>query len=69
MLSRAATWALRAGLRKGVLGGSGPWLVVAVAAGAYRLLHRPVSGASALTLKLEPGERYSILCSDEPIAK
>jgi hypothetical protein len=69
MLASAANWALRAGLRKGVLGGSGPWLVVAVAAGAYKLLNRPAGGGSALTLTLQPGERYSILCSDEPIAK
>ncbi len=69
MIRRGAGWALRVGLRKGVLGGSGPWMVVAVAAGAYKLLNRPVSGSSALTLKLKPGERYSILCSDEPISK
>ncbi len=69
MLNRAASWALRAGMRKGVMGGSGPWLVVVVAAGAYKLLNRPPGGGSAMTLKLKPGERYSILCSDEPIAK
>jgi len=68
MIERGVSWALRAGLRKGVMGGSGPWMVVAVAAGAYKLLNRPVRG-SALTLKLKPGERYSILCSDEPIAR
>jgi hypothetical protein len=66
MLNRAATWALRAGLRRGVAGGSGPWLVVAVAAGLYKVALRPPK-ATALRLKIKPGERYTIACSDQPI--
>jgi hypothetical protein len=66
MLLRLATWAFRAGVRKGVVGGSGPWLVVAVAAGAFRFLNRPGKGAggSAL-LRLRPGDRYVVVCSEE----
>ena len=68
MLNRAATWALRAGLRRGVAGGSGPWLVVAVAAGLYKLALRPPK-ATALRLKIKPGERYTIICSDQPVKR
>lgn len=68
MLGAAAAWALRNGLRKGVAGGSGPWLVVAVAAGLYKLATRPQKQAST-RLHLRPGERYTIICSDEPIRR
>jgi hypothetical protein len=68
MAGRAVSWALRTGVRKGVIGGSGPWLVVAAAAGVVKLLNREPSN-KALTLKLKPGERYTILCSDEPLPK
>jgi hypothetical protein len=68
MLGRVASWALRRGLRRGVAEGSGPWLVVAVAAGVYKLATRPAK-TTALRLKIQPGERYTILCSDEPIAR
>jgi hypothetical protein len=68
MTSRVVSWALRTGVRRGVVGGSGPWLVVAAAAGITKLITRPAKG-KAVTLKLNPGERYSILCSDEPIRR
>ncbi|HUR77731.1 MAG TPA: hypothetical protein VMZ22_07275 [Acidimicrobiales bacterium] len=66
MVAAAAAWALRTGIRKGVAGGSGPWLVVAVAAGFYKLATRPGKG-SALRLDVKPGERYSIACSDQSV--
>ncbi|MDP1792720.1 MAG: hypothetical protein Q8K63_01175 [Acidimicrobiales bacterium] len=66
MIQRAVTWALRSGMRKGVVGGSGPWLVVAVAAGVFKLVTRPPKGAgSSTTLNLRPGDRYSVVCSEE----
>ena len=68
MLGTVAAWALRNGLRKGVAGGSGPWLVVAVAAGLYKLATRP-GKETALRLNIHPGDRYSIACSDQPIKR
>ena len=68
MLGKAATWALRTGLRRGVTGGSGPWLVVAAAAGLYKVATRPTKN-TALRLKIKPGDSYSITCSDEPIRR
>lgn len=65
MAQRLIGWALRSGIRKGVAGGSGPWLVIAVAAGAIRLLSRPPR-AERIQLTLRPGERYSIVCAEEP---
>jgi hypothetical protein len=59
-------WALRSGLRKGVVEGRGGWLVVAAIAGLWRLSRRPPK-ANVARFKLQPGERYVILCSDEPI--
>jgi hypothetical protein len=56
---------LRRGLRDGLAGGSGPWLVVAAVAGLWQFARRPEKGKS-IRLKLEPGERYTIVCSDEP---
>ena len=66
MSGRLVAWAFRSGVRKGVVGGSGPWLVVAVAAGALRLLNRPPRKTESITLNLRPGERYSIVCAEEP---
>jgi hypothetical protein len=68
MLTTALRWALRTGVRKGVVEGRGPWLVVAVIAGLWRLARRPTKSES-VHLKLHPGERYTIVCSDEPIAR
>lgn len=66
MLQRAATWAFRIGMRKGVVGGSGPWLVVAIAAGAIRFVNRPAKGPGGRTsLHLRPGDRYVVVCSEE----
>lgn len=65
MIQRLATWAFRSGVRKGVVGGSGPWLVVAVAAGAVRFLTRPPKPAGSMTLQLKPGDRYSVVCSTD----
>ena len=68
MIERALSWALRSGVRKGVAGGSGGWLVVAAAAGAFKVLRRPEKNAKgSIQLKLKPGERYTIICSEEPI--
>lgn len=68
MLNRVLRWAFTRGMRQGVVGGSGPWLVVAVAAGLWRLARRE-SQPETIRLKLQPGERYTILCSDEPISR
>ena len=68
MLGSAATWALRTGLRRGVGGGSGPWLVIAAAAGLYKLATRPAK-STALRFKINPGERYTIICSDDVVAR
>ena len=68
MFGTAASWALRRGLRRGVAEGSGVWLVIAVIAGLYKLAKRPEK-TTALRIKLKPGERYSIRCSDESIAR
>ena len=65
MTQRLIAWAFRSGVRKGVVGGSGPWLVIAAAAGAIRLLNRPPR-AERIQLTLRPGERYSIVCAEEP---
>ncbi len=65
MIEGAISWALRSGLRKGVAGGSGPWLVIAVAAGLMKLARRPSKGES-MQLNLRPGERYLIVCAEEP---
>lgn len=62
MIDGVVRWALRNGVRKGVAGGSGPWLVVAVAAGAVRLAKRPPRGQKSAVLQLKPGEQYSITC-------
>ena len=67
MLNWALNRAFARGVRQGVVGGSGPWLVVAVAAGLWKLAHRQ-SKPETIRLKLQPGERYTILCSDEPIS-
>jgi hypothetical protein len=66
MVQRLVGWAWRSGVRKGVVGGSSPWLVIAVAAGAVRLLSRPARARDAVTLSLRPGERYSIVCGEDP---
>ncbi len=58
-------WAFRIGLRRGVAGGSGPWLVIAVATGLMKLSRRPSKGES-VSLNLRPGERYLIVCAEEP---
>ncbi|MEY2467743.1 MAG: hypothetical protein QOF21_441, partial [Actinomycetota bacterium] len=55
MGGRIVGWAFRSGMRKGVVGGSGPWLVVAVAAGAIRLLNRPPRASKGIKLNLRPG--------------
>jgi hypothetical protein len=68
MIDGALRWAFRRGLRDGVAGGSAPWLVIAVAAGLWQLARRPPK-AKVVRFKLEPGERYAILCSDEPVAR
>lgn len=70
MVQRAVSWALRSGMRKGVVGGSGPWLVVAVAAGAIKLLSRPAKGRGGrVSLQLRPGDRYSVVCAEEPTCR
>ena len=57
--------AFRRGLRDGVVhGSSGPWLVIAAVAGVWRLARRE-SKPKVIRMKLEPGARYSIVCSDE----
>lgn len=53
---------LRAGLRRGLLGGSGPWLVVGGAALAVRVVQR-LSGSipeAVYTGALKPGEALVI---------
>ncbi len=64
MTEHIVSWAFRSGIRKGVLGASGPWLVIAVAAGAVKLLNRPTPRKS-MTLGIKPGERYTILCGND----
>lgn len=64
MIKQAVNLALRRGIRKGVVGGSGPWLVVAVAAGAVKLARRRPRDAHPLQLRLQPGDRYSITVID-----
>jgi len=67
MIASGINWAFRRGFRKGVAGGSGGWLVVAVAAGAVKLLRRTSRDrGESITLDLKPGERYTIVCADEP---
>lgn len=61
-------WALRSGLRKGVVEGRGPWLVIAAVAGLWQLSRRPPK-AKVARFTLKPGERYAIICSDEPVAR
>jgi hypothetical protein len=56
---------LRRGVREGIAGGRGPWLVVAAVAGLWQLARRPPK-TKAIRIKIQPGERYTILCSDEP---
>jgi len=68
MLDRTLRWAFRRGLRDGVAGGSGTWLVIAVAAGLWQLARRPPK-SKAVRFQIRPGERYTILCSDEPVAR
>ena len=53
---------IRNGFRKGLLGGSRPWLVVGAAAGGIRLLGRMARRESRVVYceKLEPGERLVI---------
>lgn len=48
---------MRAGLRKGLLEGSRPWLVVGIAAGSVRILRRLVSNEEQVVLReeLPPG--------------
>ncbi|HVT76343.1 MAG TPA: hypothetical protein VHD87_04880 [Acidimicrobiales bacterium] len=59
-------WALRRGLRDGVAGGSGPWLVVFAIAGVWQLARREPK-AKVARFKLQPGERYVITCSDDRV--
>ena len=65
-------WVLRRaftrGLRDGLVGGSGPWLVIAALTGVWQLARRE-SKPKVIRMKLEPGVRYSIVCSDEPRRK
>jgi len=65
MIERAITWALRSGVRKGVAGGSGPWLVIAVVAGVMKLARRPPRNAHPVRLTIRPGEQY-IVRVEEP---
>jgi hypothetical protein len=53
------------GLRDGLAGGSGAWLVIAAVAGLWQLARREPK-SKVIRMKLEPGTRYSIVCSDEP---
>ena len=64
MINRAVGWAFRSGVRKGVAGGSNAWLIVAVAAGAVKLMRRP-SRPNKLMMQIKPGERYLVVCGDE----
>lgn len=64
-MGAALNWAFRTGLRKGVGEGRGPWLVVAVAAGMVRLMRRPPK-TEVMRFTVSPGQRYAIVCSDEP---
>ena len=65
MLGAAVNWALRTGLRKGLGEGRGPWLVVAAAAGAIRIMRRPPR-TETLRFSISPGQRYTIVCSEQP---
>ena len=65
MIQRAVSWAFRSGVRKGVVGGSGPWLVIAVAAGLVKLINRPPKPRESVALHLRPGDRYTVVCSTE----
>lgn len=65
MIQRLVSLAFRNGVRKGVVGGSNPWLVVAVAAGAIKLLNRPPKATKSHVIHLKPGERYSVVCSTD----
>ena len=68
MVKSVVGMALRHGVRKGVVGGSNPWLVVAVAAAVVKLLSRTPRGQT-LTMNLKPGERYIVACGDESTAR
>ncbi len=52
----------RIGLRKGLMGGSKPWLIVGAVAGGIRLLGRMAGREPEVVYceKLEPGERLAI---------
>ena len=65
MIGAIVGWALRTGLRKGVGEGRGPWLVVAAAAGAIQLMRRPPK-SEVLRFTVQPGQRYTIVCSEQP---
>ncbi|MDP8936159.1 MAG: hypothetical protein M3O23_00120 [Actinomycetota bacterium] len=53
---------LRTGVRKGLFGGSKPWLVVGALAGGVRLLGRMATREPEVVYceKLEPGQRVVI---------
>lgn len=68
MVGAIVGWALRTGLRKGVGEGRAPWLVIAVAAGAIQLMRRPSRG-EVMQFAVQPGQRYSIVCSDQPVGR
>ena len=57
----------RTGLRKGMLGGSRPWLVVGVAAGGLRLLGRILRKQPEVLYcsELAPGQAVVVSLSDE----
>jgi hypothetical protein len=64
-MSALARWALRNGVRKGLLGGSNAWTIVAVAAGIVRFSQRGQKPKASTMLSLRPGDRYSIRCDDD----
>ncbi len=57
----------RAGVRRGV-GGSQPWMVVAVVAGTVRVLRRVASPKPEVVWRqaMRPGDRFEIAVSDAP---
>lgn len=55
-------WLWRNAIRKGVLGGSRVWMIVAIVGGARRLMKRLNSGndEERLGITLQPGERLEL---------
>ena len=68
MIRRLTRVLLRTGFRRGVLGGSRPWVVLFGVAGALRLIQRINDRESEVVFseELQPGETFVIAHGREP---